>query len=309
LSTRVQTVLIGCLDLRGGIEGRGNRTKGCATLTTSKTPSLWTAAAAAMLAVCLAGFTQSWAGGPQPQFLEGARRDLAPFFADDGRYASGITRDGKPTHGDPFTKGASGGPLLPVYELELPRRVSAQGQIPGFVRRKDRASGWLVIACTGTGCAYRVPIIYTEAMLDSVRLVMAMATGKLEPESPEEEIRGLEAAAVQMEHLLAAKLATLSGRELDAYRVKGATHDPWTQDCVDQAANGASYAIVWAEYQLMRFHRPYYPGFNNGLRPHFYARLQRVTDGDVYAFDLFHRDAGIGQGTPIHAVPDPNKGA
>jgi hypothetical protein len=44
--------------------------------------------------------------------------------------------------------------------------------------------------------------------------------------------------------------------ELEAYRVKGATHDPWTQDCVDQAANGTSYAIVWAEYQLMGFHRP-----------------------------------------------------
>jgi hypothetical protein len=240
---------------------------------------------------------------------QGSRQDLARFFADTGPYESGITRDGKPTHGDPFAKGASGGPLLPVYQLELPRKVSAKGPIPGFVRLADRASGWLVIACAGTGCAYRVPIIYTEAMLDSVRLVMAMATGKLGAENADDEIKGLEAAAVQMEHLLATKLASLTPRELEAYRVKGATHDPWTQDCVDQAANGTSYAIAWAEYQLMRFHRPYYPGFKPGVFPHFYSRLQRISDGDVLAFDLYHRSDGIGQGSPIHAVLDPRKGA
>lgn len=276
----------------------------------SKTLSLLAASVAAIHFVCLVSVTQSFAGEPAAHsFVEGARRDLARFFTDAGLYTSGITRDGKPTQGDPFTKGANGGPLLPVYELELPRKVSAEGKIPGFVRRTDRATGWLVIACTGTGCAFRVPIIYTEAMLDSVRLVMAMATGKPGAENADEEIKALEAAAVQMEHLLATKLAALTRGELEAYRVKGVTHDPWTQDCVDQAANGASYAIVWAEYQLMRFHRPYHPGFKNGIRPHFYARLQRIGDGDVLAFDLYHRDAGIGQGTPIHAVPDPKKGA
>jgi hypothetical protein len=291
------------------IQGWRNRTEGCTKLTTYKT-LLLAASVATIHFVCLVSVTQSFAGGPPPHlFVEGARRELARFFADAGLYASGITRDGKPTHGDPFTKGASGGPLLPVYQLELPRKVSAEGQIPGFVRRTDRATGWLVIACTGTGCAFRVPIIYTEAMLDSVRLVMAMATGKLGAENADEEIRGLEAAAVQMEHLLATKLATLTRRELEAYRVKGATHDPWTQDCVDQAANGVNYAIVWAEYQLMRFHQPYYPGFKNGVFPHFYSRLQRIGDGDVLAFDLYHRSDGIGQGSPIHAVPDPKKGA
>jgi hypothetical protein len=146
-------------------------------------------------------------------------------------------------------------------------------------------------------------------MLDSVRLVMAMAAGKLGAQTADEEIRGLEAAAVQMEHLLATKLTTLTRRELEAYRVKGANLDPWTQDCVDQAANGASYAIVWDEYQLMRFHRPYYPGFKAGIFPHFYSRLQQISDGKVLAFDLYHRSDGIGQGSPVLAVPDPRKGA
>jgi hypothetical protein len=260
--------------------------------------------------VCLLSVEQSLGGwAPPGLFAVGARQELARFFADTGPYESGISRDGKPTYGDPFAKGASGGPLLPVYQLELPRKVSATGPIPGFVRLTDRATGWLVIACAGTGCTYRVPIIYTEAMLDSVRLVMAMATGKLGAETADEEIKGLEAAAVQMEYLLATKLATLTPRELEAYRVKGANHDPWTQDCVDQAANGTSYAIVWAEYQLMRFHRPYYPGFMPGVFPHFYSRLQRIDDGDVFAFDLYHRSDGIGQGSPIHAMPDPKKGA
>jgi hypothetical protein len=279
-------------------------------LATSKSLLLLAALVATTLFVCLPSVKPSLGGWPPPRLsIEGARHELAHFFADTGPYASGIARDGKPTQGDPFAKGASGGPLLPVYQLELPRKVSAKGPIPGFVRQADRATGWLVIACTGTGCAFRVPIIYTEAMLDSVRLVMAMATGKLGAENADEEIKGLEAAAFQMEHLLATKLATLTRRELEAYRVKGANLDPWTQDCVDQAANGTSYAIVWAEYQLMRFHRPYYPGFKPGVLPHFYARLQRIGDGEVLAFDLYHRSDGIGQGSPIHAVPDPRKGA
>jgi hypothetical protein len=252
---------------------------------------------------------QSLGGWPPRIFDESSRQELARFYADTGPTSSGITRDGNPTYGDPFAKGANRGPLLPIYHLELPRKVSAQGPIPGFVRLQDRASGWLVIACAGTGCAYRVPIIYTEAMLDSVRLVMAMATGAFRVENADVELKGLEAAAVQMEHLLARKLASLTPGELEAYRVKGATLDPWTQDCVDQAANGTSYAIVWAEYQLMRFHRPYYPGFKPGVLPHFYSRLQRAGNGEVFAFDLYHRSDGIGLGSPIHAMPDPRKGA
>jgi hypothetical protein len=244
-----------------------------------------------------------------PPHLSVARQQLARFFDDTGPHTTGITRDGSATYGDPFAKGASGGPLLPVYQLELPRKVSAEGPIPGFVRWADRATGWLVIACAGTGCAYRVPIIYSEAMLDSVRLVMATAMGNVTAENAAQEAEGLEAAAVQMEHLLAAKLAALTPGELAAYRVKGASHDPWTQDCVDQAANGTSYSIVWAESQLMRFHRPYYPGFRSGLRPHFYSRLQRIGDGKVLALDLYHRNDGIGRGSPVFAMPDPNNGA
>ena len=265
------------------------------------------ALAATMHFVFLFGVKQSLGGWPPPRMP--VEQELARFFTDTGPYVSGITRDGEPTYGNPFAKGANGGPLLPVYQLELPRKVSATGPIPGFVRLKDRASGWLVIACTGTGCAYRVPIIYTEAMLESVRLVMAMATGSPGAGNADEELKGLEAAAVQMEHMLATKLATLTPTELEAYRVKGATHDPWTQDCVDQAANGTSYALVWADYQLMRFHRPHYPGFKSGLFPHFYSRLRRISDGEVLAFDLYHRSDGIGQGSPIRAMPDPRKGA
>src|SRR5262249_7891272 len=111
-----------------------------------------------------------------------------------------------------------------------------------------------------------------------------------------------------MEYLLAQKLAALTPGELEAYRVKGAMLDPWTQDCVDQAANGTNYAIVWAEYQMMGFHRPYYPGFNPGISPPFYSRSQRVANGEVFAFDLYHRSEGIGQGSPIYAVPDPRNG-
>jgi len=74
---------------------------------------------------------------------------------------------------------------------------------------------------------------------------MAMTTGKLGAENADEEIKGLEAVAFQLEHLLAAKLSTL---------------------------------------------------------PHFYSRLQRIGDGNVLAFDLYHRRDGIGQGSPVRAM-------
>lgn len=258
---------------------------------------------------CPLGASRSFDGWhAQRHSSDDAREVLTRFFADTGPHASGITRDGKPTYGDPFAKGASGGPLLPIYRLALPREVSANGHIPGFVRQADRATGWLVIACTGTGCAFRIPIIYTEAMLRSVKQTMAEAMGKHEARGPDEEIKGLEAAAVRMEQLLANALATLTPGELEAYRVQGAMLDPWTQDCVDQAANGTSYAMVWSEHRMMRFHRPYYPGFKSGLLPHFYARLQRIKDGEVLAFDLYHRSDGIGRSSPVYARPDPRKG-
>jgi hypothetical protein len=277
---------------------------------TSRKSSLAATAFAAAHLVFLLGVNQSLSEGLSKRVpVEGLRPKLTQFFTDTGPHTSGIARNDMPTFGNSFAKGASGGPLLPVYGLEMPRKVSAEGAIPGYVRLEDRSTGWLVIACVGTGCAFRIPIIYTEHMLESVRLVMAMAIGSLDAENAEQELKGLEAAAAQMEHLLAAKLSALTPTELEAYRVRGSTHDPWTQDCVDQAANGLSYAIVWAENRMMRFHRPYYPGFKSGAFPHFYARLERVNTGEVFAFDLHHRREGIGQGAQVHAVLDPKKGA
>ena len=180
------------------------------------------------------------------------KQTLARFLNDTGPQDSGVSNDGKPTNGSRFVKSANGGPLLPVERLDFPRKVSRDGRIPGFVRQRDRASGWLVIACAGTGCAYRLPIIYTEKMLASVRLAMAVAMGDVVARDADAEIRGLEAAAAQMEKLLAAKLAALTPLERKAYLVEDVTRDPWTQDCVDQSANGISYSIVWAEEGMMR---------------------------------------------------------
>jgi len=265
---------------------------------------------AAALSLAIPGTAAPFASRPQAYPLDQrTKQQLARFFNDTGPQESGAAQDGKPTNGSRFVRSANGGPLLSVDRLDLPRKVEANGRFPGFVRMQDRASGWLVIACAGTGCAYRVPIIYTPAMLDSVRLAMASAMGDVVARDAEAEIRGLEAAAAQMEKLLAAKLAALTKLERKAYRVEDVVRDPWTQDCVDQSANGISYSVVWAEEGMMRFHRPYYPGYKGGLRPHFYARLQRTTDGQVLVFDMFHRKDGIGKGSPIAIGPDPAHGA
>jgi hypothetical protein len=80
------------------------------------------ASAAALYLACLLSAAQSFGAWPPFLSLEDANRQLAHFFADTGPHSSGITRDGRPTYGDPFAKGASGGPLLPVYQLKLPRK-------------------------------------------------------------------------------------------------------------------------------------------------------------------------------------------
>ena len=67
----------------------------------------------------------------------------ARFFADTGPHDFGISRDGNPTYGDPFAKGANRGPLLPIYQLELPRKVSANGpSLASSGWKTARAAGW-----------------------------------------------------------------------------------------------------------------------------------------------------------------------
>jgi hypothetical protein len=91
--------------------------------------------------VLLFGVKQSLGGWPPPRMP--VEQELARFFTDTGPYVSGITRDGEPTYGNPFAKGANRGPLLPVYQLELPRKVSATGQSQGSSGLKTaRAAGW-----------------------------------------------------------------------------------------------------------------------------------------------------------------------
>jgi hypothetical protein len=91
---------------------------------------------------------------------------------------------------------------------------------------------------------------------------------------------------------ISARLETFAFRTRSKL-TKSRAFDPWTQDCVDQAENGTSYAIVWAEYQSMRFHRPY--DLSLACSPTS-IRACKVGDGDVLAFDLYHRSDGIGQG-------------
>ncbi len=229
------------------------------------------------------------------------RENLERFLRDKGPQDSGISRDGASTYGSNAIKGASGGPLLPVYKFALPVLVSKDKRIPGYVRHEDRASGWLAIVATGTGGAFRVPLIYTDAMIG--------AMFRREAKNETEEVAVLEAAAVQMEVLFRKHLDKLNtAYALEPYRVKGVNMTAWTQDCVDQSANAMSYAWIWAAAGFMRFHRPYYPGYKGGITPHFYGRLQRLSDSQVLSFDLYHRGAGIGTGVKVKIGRDPAKG-
>lgn len=234
------------------------------------------------------------------------RRSLARFFRDEGPAPSGVSKNNRETNGDPFAKGAGGGPLLPVLRLDLPRFVS--GKVPSYVSRADRAAGYLMLVCVGTGCPQRVPFIWTRSRLDRVADAMAesIAAAGCEPDQPEPrcELHGLRRAMAVMERIVAReKLNRMPGREIDAYTVQGETGVWGTQDCVDQAANGTSYLVILADAGLMKWHRVVYPGLHAGVQPHWFTRIE-APDGRLLQFDLYHRADGIGRGSPVKVRVD-----
>lgn len=236
---------------------------------------------------------------------------LTKFFRDEGPSPSGVAKNHNETNGDYSAKGAGGGPLFPMLRVELPRFLS--NKAPSYVRYEDRAAGYLMTVCVGTGCPHRVPFIWTKSRLDRVAKEMARAMAaagcNLDRPSVNCELTGLKRAMVVMEGIIAhEKLRAMSGGEIGAYTVKGEIGSWDVQDCVDQAANGTSYLMILADTGLMKRHRVYYPGHYMGIQPHWFTRLQQP-DGRVLQFDLYHRSEGIGRGAPVKVGLDRTAGA
>jgi hypothetical protein len=233
------------------------------------------------------------------------RLTLSRFADDSGYHNLDITRDHSPTYGDRSLKGADGRPLLPVTQLELPRFVEASGNLPRWLLMKDRATGYLMTVCTGTGCQYRIPGIWTQPMLDRVAAEMGRGMASCDPQLAECELEGVERAMTIMEAQFREKLDRMTDSEIHAYMVTNAYHDPFLQDCVDQAYNGTAYLMILADARLMKLFKIYYPG---STWIHNYTRLQ-APDGLVMALDLYHRSSGVGTGALVTAVRDPLDGA
>jgi hypothetical protein len=233
------------------------------------------------------------------------RAQLSGFADDRGNHYINITRDHSPTYGDRSAKNADGRPLLPVTRLELPRFVDAQAKFPGWVLMKDRATGYLMTVCTGTGCQYRIPIIWTQPMLDRVAASMGSAMANCDPQTAKCELKGVQRAMTIMEAQFRQKLDRMSSSEIHAYMVTNAYYEPYTQDCVDQAYNGTAYLMILADAGLMKLHKVYYPGFT---WLHNYTRLQ-APNGVVISLDLYHRGSGVGTGAYVPAVRDVLNGA
>jgi hypothetical protein len=127
-------------------------------------------------------------------------RDQLTRFADDrGYHDIDLTRNHSPTYGDQLAKSANGGPLRPITQIELPRFLDANGRIPSWVLMRDRATGYLMMVCTGTGCQYRIPVIWTKPMLDQVASTMGSAMAGCDPQSATCELKGLQRAMTIME--------------------------------------------------------------------------------------------------------------
>jgi hypothetical protein len=159
--------------------------------------------------------------------------------------------------------------------------------------------------CTGTGCQYRIPVIWTQPMLDRVAVEMRKVMAGCDPQSAECEIKGVERAMTIMEAQFRWKLDRMTKSEIHAYMVTDAYHDPFLQDCVDQVYNGTAYLMILADAGLMKLFKIYYPG---STWNHNYTRLQ-APNGLVIALDLYHRSSGVGTGALVTAVRDPLDGA
>jgi len=233
------------------------------------------------------------------------RAQLSRFADDRGYHDIDLTRNHSPTYGDRLVKSVNGGPLIPITQMELPRFVDANGRLPSWVLMRERATGYLMTVCTGTGCQYRIPVIWTKPMLDRVAETMGSAMARCDPQSATCELRGLQRAMTIMEVQFRQKLDRMSSSETHAYMVTNASHDPYLQDCVDQTFNGTGYLMILADAGLMKLHKVYYPGFT---WVHNYTRLQ-APNGLVIRLDLYHRESGVGTGASVLAVPDPLHGA
>ena len=73
------------------------------------------------------------------------RAQLTRFADDRGYHVVDLTRNHSPTYGD--------------------------------------ATGYLMMVCTGTGCQYRIPVIWTKPMLDQVAATMGSAMARCDPQS------------------------------------------------------------------------------------------------------------------------------
>ena len=228
-------------------------------------------------------------------------KKLLKFFSD--RRAD-IHRGGEPTNGSAWLKGASRGPLLPVRKYYLPYRVTKAGRIPGHVLLKDKATGWLMIVSSGTGGAYRIPMIFTDEMMSNIKGHMDRVSTE---DSEVGELKRISIACVYFEKLFRQKLNSMISDELNAYRVTTTTQTVWTQDCVDQAANGMCYLVILTKAGLMKHHTIYYPGLKASITPHWYTRIQKP-NGEVLAIDLYHRSSGIGRGHAPAIAKDPAGG-
>jgi hypothetical protein len=76
--------------------------------------------------------------------------------------------------------------------------------------------------CTGTGCQYRIPVIWTKPMLDQVAATMGNAMDRCDPQSARCELKGLQRAMTIMEVQFRHKLDKMSSSEIHAYMVTNA---------------------------------------------------------------------------------------
>ena len=232
------------------------------------------------------------------------RAQLTRFADDRGYHVVDLTRHHSPTYGDPLLKSANGGPLFPITRMELPRFVEANTRLPSWLLMRDRATGYLMMVCTGTGCQYRIPVIWTKPMLDQVAATMGSAMARCDPQSAKCELKGLQRAMTIMEAQFRRKLDRMSSSEIHAYMVANASHDPYVQDCLDQTFNGTSYLMILADAGLMKLFKVYYPG---STWAHDYTRVQ-APNGLVIRLEMDHRDSGIGTGAYVPVLDDPLHG-
>ncbi len=150
----------------------------------------------------------------------------------------------------------------------------------------------MIMICSGAGCPIKMKHTITLPMINELKAVHAAEAAKCETYNASCELKALRKTVNKFERMILRDLLKPAPYEKVAASYvhegsPGVKQHLNPIDCVDQSTNGITYLVVLAREGMMKLHRVIEPGYEGGV--HFFTRIQNISTGSIYKFDLYHR--------------------